>query len=472
MSLFILTHRLRLISSIILFAGVLGSGWWVSQLIRAGVIHETAATMVLYVDSFISPQLQELGRSESLTAEKLNTLNNLLQDTDLGYRIVGFLVWDVDSNHVLYSNIPSLIGQGPEEGEPGLPLARQGAVTSKISTLDDAENAVFGTRHTRLLETYIPVRRRGTDQVIAVVEFYQAVDNLEAEIAARQRRGWLAVSATATVIYLFLVGYVRSANQTIGRQKAALGDQVARLTDLLAQNEELRRRMRRAADSVTTLNEQWLRRISAELHDGPAQDIGLALLRLDRVIGNTEDDAVGDANGLQREEHLPLIHSYLGHAMQELRDIAGGLGLPELEGLTLADTVSRAVRAHERRTGTKVALDSGSFPEQAPLPLKITTYRFIQEALNNAYRHAGGTGQQVRVRGDAGQLSIEVMDQGPGFDADQVVNLDDPDHFGLAGMRERVESLGGSFHIESEINRGTKVMARLPLQAVEGSNGR
>ncbi len=464
------TQRLTLIGFVIVISGVMGSGWWVSQQIRAGVIHETAATMVLYVDSFIAPHLQELGRSPSFTPEKLNALNNLLKDTDLGYRIVAFLVWDVSSNHVLYSNVPSLIGQGPEEGEEGLAFARQGKVAPKISTLDDAENAVFGTRYTRLLETYIPVRRHGSGQIIAVVEFYQSVDNLEAEIAARQRLGWLAVSATATVIYLVLVGYVRWADKTIGRQKAALSDQVARLTDLLAQNEELRHRMRRAAASVTTLNEQWLRRISAELHDGPAQEIGLALLRLDRVIGQSEEDLAGDADRLQRQEHLPLIHSYLGHAMQELRDIAAGLGLPQLNELTLADTVSRAVRAHERRTGTKVALDSGNFPEQAPLPVKITTYRFIQEALNNAYRHAGGTGQQVRVRGDAGQLSIEVMDQGPGFDTNQVVNLDD--HFGLAGMRERVESLGGSFHIESEINQGTKVIARLPLQAVGGSDER
>ncbi len=472
MRLLSLTKHLTIISSIITICGVAGSGWWVSQQIRAGVIHETGATMALYVDSFIAPQLQELGRSESLTADKLDTLNNLLQDTDLRHRIVGFLVWDVYSNHVLYSNVPALIGQEAEEGEEGLALARQGEVTSKIITLDDAKNVIFGTRYARLLETHIPVRRPGTDQVIAVVEFYQSVDILEVEIAARQRLGWLAVSATATVIYLVLVGYVRWANKTIGRQKAALSDQVARLTDLLAQNEELRHRMRRAADSVTTLNEQWLRRISAELHDGPAQDIGLALLRLDRVIDNSEDDPLGGVNCLQCQEHLPLIHSYLGHAMQELRDIAGGLGLPELKGLTLADTVSRAVRAHERRTGTKVALDSGSFPEQALLPVKITTYRFIQEALNNAYRHASGTGQQVRVRGDAGQLSIEVMDQGPGFDTHQVVNLDDPDHFGLAGMRERVESLGGSFQIESEINRGTKVIARLPLPAVGGSHGR
>jgi signal transduction histidine kinase len=467
-----LTQRLTLISFVVLTMGVLISGWWVSRQIEAAVIHETAATMALYVNSFISPHLQELGRSRSFTPDNLNALNSLLQDTDLRDQIVGFLVWDVSSNHVLYSNIPSLIGHGPEEGEPGLPLARQGETSARISTLDDAENAVFGTRYTRLLETYIPVRLRGTDQIIAVVEFYQSVDDLEAEVAARQREGWLAVGATAAVIYLVLVGYVRWANRTIGRQRAVLRDQVTWLTDLLSQNEELHNRMHRAAGSVTELNEQWLRRISAELHDGPAQDIGLALLRLDRVIGHREEHPGEGANGNQYGEHLPSIQTSLNRALHELRQIARGLGLPELNGLTLADTVNRAVRAHEQRTGAQVALvvDLSDLPEQPPLPIKITTYRFIQEALNNAYRHAGGIGLQVRVRGDANQLSIEVIDQGPGFNADQIVQ--DDEHLGLAGMRERVESLGGSFCIESEINRGTKVSARLSLQAAESADER
>ncbi len=453
--------RLTIIGFVITISGVVTSGWWVSRRIEAGVIHETAATMALYADSFVSPYLQELGNSQSFTPDNLSALNNLLQDTDFRDRIVGFLVWDVSSNRVLYSNIPSLIGEEPEEGEPGLPLARLGETTSKISTLDDTENAVFGTRHTRLLETYIPVRLRGTDQVIAVVEFYQSVNNLDVEIAAREREGWLAVSATATLIYLFLVGYVGWADKTIGRQQAALSKQVAQLTELLAQNEELRNEMGRAAASAAALNEQWLRRISADLHDGPAQDIGNALLRLGLVVRNSEEHPVESATCLQCREHLPAIQTALSRAQQELRDLSSGLGLPQLDGLTLADTVSRAVLAHEWRTGTKVALDSEGLPEQVSLAIRVAAYRILQEALNNAYRHAGGTGQQVRVRSEAAQLSIEVIDQGPGFDIGRLVNLDN--HFGLAGMRERVKSLGGSFDVESEINRGTKVTACLPL---------
>ena len=65
--------------------------------------------------------------------------------------------------------------------------------------------------------------------------------------------------------------------------------------------------------------------------------------------------------------------------------------------------------------------------------MKITVYRIVQEALNNAFRHAGGAGQAVNARCEAGRIQIEVSDQGPGFDVNQ--SMDWEQHLGLAGMR-------------------------------------
>jgi len=161
-----------------------------------------------------------------------------------------------------------------------------------------------------------------------------------------------------------------------------------------------------------------------------------------------------------------VIESSLNHAMQEVRAISCGLGLPHLGNLTLAEIMVRVGRTHERRTGARVTLNLDTLPEQAPLPIKITLYRVIQEALNNAFRHAGGLNQQVRARCEECDLIVEISDQGPGFDAAQVVGSDE--HLGLVGMRERVESLGGRFRIESEPNYGTTVIVRLQLQAAEG----
>ena len=207
--------------------------------------------------------------------------------------------------------------------------------------------------------------------MIAVAEFYQTVDSLNQEIAAAQRRSWLVVGTVTLLIYLLLAGFVQRASDTIERQQATLNDQISRLTELLGQNRELHERVRRAAGSVATLNERLLRRIGSELHDGPSQDLGLVLLKLDALIGRLEQSQPAPAF----VEELAGIQSPLENAQKEIRAISSGLSLPQLAELSLPETVIRAVRAHERRTGSRVKLDVAPLPEQAALPVKITVYR-------------------------------------------------------------------------------------------------
>ena len=85
--------------------------------------------------------------------------------------------------------------------------------------------------------------------------------------------------------------------------------------------------------------------------------------------------------------------------------------------------------------------------------------------MNNAYIHAGGMDQQVRANFENGLLQIEISDKGRGFDVSLPIEWDN--HLGLAGMRERVESLGGLFEIQSVISEGTIVNANLFLQDMD-----
>jgi len=165
---------------------------------------------------------------------------------------------------------------------------------------------------------------------------------------------------------------------------AELRAQVAQLTDLLDQNKQLHLRVSRATAHAAELNERFLRRISAELHDGPAQDLGLALLRLDTVVARSEtqaDDNSGD---------LTAVETAVRTALQEVRAISGGLGVPELDHLSLTETLARVVKVQQRRTAMAVTTQfeplpgQAPLPEQAPLPVKIVAYRLIQEALSNA----------------------------------------------------------------------------------------
>lgn len=457
-----LVQRFRLASLFIMILGTVVIGAWVGEQIKINVINESATTTALYMDSFITPNLQGLATSNSLTPENFSNLSNVLSKTDLGRQIVTIKVWGKD-NRVLYSNSSSLVGRTFPSAED-LDKARKGEIVAAISTLQEDENVEERRLYKSLLEIYIPIRLNGTDQIIAVAEFYKKVDSLESDIAAAQRKSWFIVGSAMTAIYVIVIGFVQWIGYRIGRQERELRNQVVRLTELLAQNAELDKRMRRAAANTTALNEGLLRRTSAELHDGPVQEVSLALLRLDRVNAQNETCRVVNQD-FECNDHLPTVQTSLQIALQEMRTIATSLGLPQLDNMPLTEVFARVVRSHEKRTRTKVTLNINNLPEQATLPAKITIYRVIQEALNNAYIHAGGMDQQVRANFENGLLQIEISDKGRGFDVSLPIEWDN--HLGLAGMRERVESLGGLFEIQSVISEGTIVNANLFLQDMD-----
>jgi signal transduction histidine kinase len=178
--------------------------------------------------------------------------------------------------------------------------------------------------------------------------------------------------------------------------------------------------------------------------------VALAALRMD-------SPALVEASREAREAEIAGIHKTLGEAMSEIRGICNGLVLPQIETQAIADILRLAVAEHERRTATEVAL---TLPERLPelgTSEKISIYRFVQEGLNNAYRHGKGQGQQVRATMRAGRLVVEVLDTGPGFDPARSEGL------GLAGLRERIESIGGQFDTLSG-PQGTKLVIQLSVE--------
>ncbi len=456
-----LAHQYMLASLAVLVCCMAGVGWWVSLQIQAGVIRETATTTALYMNSFVAPLIQELANEDRLEPGHVVSLDRLVRETPLGRQVTSFKIWNRDGR-IVYSTNPELVGETYQISPEGL-RAWRGSVTSHISSLENLENANERQFHKRLLETYSPVRRQDSPEIIAVAEFYQTVDALEERLMKSRMWTWIVVGAATLVMYIVLAGIVRRGSDTIQRQQLDLRDKVGQLTDLLAQNKRLSERLRRAATEGTARNERFLRRISAELHDGPAQALGFALLRLDSVMGHSSECVFDKATLPQGNADLDLIQSSLGDALDEIRAFSSGLVLPELSELSLRETLVRVCAVHERRTDTEVelVLDLDDVLEDASLPLKITIYRFVQEALANAYRHADGRGQKVSATRNANQVHVQVSDLGPGFEWND--REQDDEHLGLEGLRQRVESIGGTFRIQSETGVGTHVLADLPL---------
>lgn len=450
-----LVHYFRLTSLVVVALGALVIGSYIGEQIKTNIINETAASTALYLDSFIVPNLQELETSDSPTPEHVEVMNKQLTKTNLGRHIVAVKVWD-KNNRIVYSNIPVLTGRVypvADELEP----AWKGKIVSQISDLEDDENIEERRSHSRLLEIYIPVRKIGTHEVIAVAEFYQEVEALEDEIAAAQWQNWITVIASMAVIYLLLIGFVQGAGNRIKRQEAALMNQVEQLQEVLSQNNELDQRVRRASANTAALNESLLKRVGDQLRAGPVQDLSHALLQFDLATSENEICNVAVCNA-----NLPPVGNAMKSALEEIQAITSGLGIPHLDKLTPSEIITRVVDEHKKRTGSNVYAKIGSIPDDIPLSVKITIYRLIQEALNNSYHHAKGAGQQVEADCQSNILHLEISDQGPGFDAEQVTKS--TERLGLAGMRERVESLGGMFSIASQVNKGTIITAQLFLR--------
>lgn len=317
-----LARRYLLLSLVVVIFGGGVAGYALGQLIETSAVNRTTSVTAVYVDGFVAPELQSLATTPDLTPDEVAALDRLRDDASLSSTIVSFRIWSLDGR-VLYSPFSGLVGQHFDmTGERG--LAANGAVVGDISDLSDPENVYERQRWSRLIEIYLPVREVGSSRIIAVAEFYQLPDEVDAEVTRDRLFAWGLVGGATILAYLALVRVVRQGSATIQRQQGELRGRVRELSDLLAQNARLGERIRHAAARTTTITEMERRRIGADLHDGPSQTLAFAMLRLDAVESRLgAADAAADAD-------LQAVRSAVGDALRDMRTIAAGLRTPEL----------------------------------------------------------------------------------------------------------------------------------------------
>lgn len=433
-------------------------GAFVTSLIEAAVIRNSAATTAMYVDSVIAPLLPDLKTTDVLDDITSRTLDETFGQGALGGRILSFRLWRGDGT-ILYSTNTDQIGERIEPSE-GLRQAFSGEMVAEFGLPDDEESVFERAAGTPLLEIYNPILQPWSGEVVAVSEFYEVAEGFERNLTEARFLSWLAVAAVISLFFLSLSAIVFRGSRTIDEQKGALAQRVSELSELLEQNRQLHTRAQRASQRATALNESYLRRLGADLHDGPAQLMAYAALRIDSklLVSPRTPKPV-------REKELSEIKERLHEAMEEIRSICRGLVLPHIEGAELEDVIARAAKEHTQRTGAAVALFLKGAPQQLSSSAKICIYRFAQEALNNGFRHGGGIGQKVRQHVEDGRIVVEVEDEGPGFDP----AIPTPTGIGLAGLRERIESLGGSFSVRSS-SEGTRVCMTISAEGPEISS--
>lgn len=416
---------------------------WLDVRIQRAQLKEVAQSSAWFVDDHIRPILKDIKPHRRLPDETKQRLSGLISKSMLGHKLQEMRIWSVDRN-VLFSTNDDEIGIGLRPA-PELDGALAGNTTYELLDRDDPGSPPKWQDGHWMLEVFYPVRAPDSGRVIAVAELYLDGAEFVGEVQSARWQGWSVAALLSAAIFAVVFGAAWCGSNVIG-----------------SRHKVLTRQVREAEHRNVEASEQLLRHIGADLHDGPAQLLSIALLRL----GEFSTAVSSEAGGVKRRQlqSVDAARRMTQDALTELRQIAKGLVLPQLENLHTADAVRMAVQNHKQRTLTEVGLELSLPDKDLPLPIKTCLYRCIQEGLNNAFRHAGGREQFVSVLAVRDKINLTIKDAGPGISgADPTRQIDT---LGLPGLRNRVEALGGTFSIVSSARAGTAINVELPVQCL------
>jgi signal transduction histidine kinase len=447
-----LARQFILVAFGVLLLGMFTLGTWVARKIENGVAEIASASAALYINSLLAPHLQELASNDTLSAANIEHINQALNNAAVRTNVVAIKIWK-EGGLIAFSTDKELMGRTfPLKDH--LQRAWHGMIAAQFVDHHHAENAGERSTGLSLLEVYAPVRQISSGKVIAVLEFYEHAGSFEAQLSEAEWHSWAMTALVTIAMMTALFSIVANGSRTIDEQRMSLTQRVTQLSDLLRQNQMLRSRIERASRNVAEDNERFIRGLGYDLHDGPAQLISLALLRLDALNLSGSD-----------HDNLVTIRGALSDALSDIRNFCAGLLLPQIQGLSLREALLFIVRDHERRTRTLVDCSISQVPCDPPPFVKICLCRFVQEGLNNAFRHAEGRGQQVSAEWDGQSITIDVADEGPGMCIQNTSG--DRIRVGLTGLWDRIESIGGTMTVNSIPGKGTRLTASLPLTTGE-----
>ena len=197
--------------------------------------------------------------------------------------------------------------------------------------------------------------------------------------------------------------------------------------------------------------------IAQEIHDGPTQTVAGTLLELHMAREFVNDPAL--------KAELERIELHMKSAVQELREIISGLRPLLLRRFGFSEAIRRHAsdfceRHHTIDITYAIAEDEGKLSKD----ICVSLFRIYQEALKNIAQHAGASRANVQFSFEGEVAVLEIEDDGKGIDSvTDPLLLIDQGHYGLAGMKERVEAVDGEFQLRTGSNQGTTITVKVPI---------
>jgi signal transduction histidine kinase len=335
---------------------------------------------------------------------------------------------------------------------------------------------------TDLLTLRLPSEGEGTPGASALARYLQgAVNGVEASDASlssdqgassngRTRFTYLDremlvnVHGTGESLALLVIG-PKLGREAFSSEDFAILAVVARQVGAVVQNIQLLTELRRRATEVEMLHQEILRareeerkRISRELHD----EIIQALVGVNYRLASTQDPV-----SLSLRNEVRQIVSALRRISSELRP-------PALDNLGLAPAIRSRLRELTRSNGDSLRVDlSVEGDEDLPLPEEVTLclYQIFCEAVTNTLKHAQASHLRIRLHLEPERVELLVSDDGRGFQIPHPLgDLLAEQHFGLVGIRERLDSVHGDLDIQTRPGEGTRLTAKVRLPLPESRN--
>ncbi len=273
-----------------------------------------------------------------------------------------------------------------------------------------------------------------------------------------QRESWVLrkdgerFRAEITLTRLFDVAGAPAGVSSFVRQFPGEGVSLELVHEREAQLHSLASHLQKAQEEEKTL-------IARQLHDEFGQM--LTALRMDlsilgSMICRTVSEPFGRGSILEK---ISSVSEILEKAIKTTRDMITELRPAVLDELGLLTAIKWQVLEFENRTGIKCHITELQQGEIFDPTVSTTTFRILQEALDNVKRHSAATDAFISLKVVGSNLFLEVMDNGKGIEADK---LKAPTSIGIIGMRERVLALGGKLDVRGEPGIGTTLVVSIP----------
>lgn len=200
---------------------------------------------------------------------------------------------------------------------------------------------------------------------------------------------------------------------------------------------------------IIEAQEQERKRISREIHDGPAQSLANILVRSEIVDLSFRDGAVEDAL-----QEMKSFRKSIQQSLQEVRRIIYDLRPMALDDLGLFPTIKKHISSVSEFNDIDIQLIFHGDEKRLQTHYEIALFRLVQEGLQNAIKHAEASVIKVALEIHDNSVTLLIQDDGVGFNLSE---SRDRDSYGIIGMKERVELLDGEIEIRSEIGKGTVI---------------